>query len=126
MVNSIKIGKVLFQTLKSNEELKKMVGGKIFPLIAEQTTTYPFVIYYRTNITSTIRNKDGFNQDEVSFTVVAVDTDYSKTLDIANEIRKSLEKKRIITTENMIISDSHLVGIDESYEDNAYVQRLNF
>ena len=26
----------------------------------------------------------------------------------------------------MIISNVRLLGVDESYEDNAYVQRLNF
>lgn len=125
MVNSILIGKVLYQKLKENKNLTKLVGEKIFPLIAEQTTTYPFCIYYRTNITSIISNKDGLNEDSVSFTLVAGSTSYSQSLEIANELRRSLESKRIIS-EDMIITDSHITGIDESYEDNAYVQRLNF
>lgn len=125
MTNSILIGKVIYSKLNENEELNKIVNNKIFPLIAEQTTTYPFVIYYRTNVSSVMSNKDGFNEDKVFFSVVGVSQEYTESLEIANLIRKVLEKKKIVS-DSMVISDCKITGIDESYEDNSYVQRLNF
>ena len=125
MVNSILIGKVIYNKLATNSDITDIVGNKIFPLIAEQTTNYPFIVYYRTNIISLISNKDGFNEDSVNFTVSCVSADYSESIDLANNVRKSLEKRKI-DTNDMILNNVHLIGIDESFEDNAYVQRLNF
>lgn len=125
MVNSIYIGKVIYDELTSNSALTESVGTKIYPLIAEQTTTYPFIVYNRDSITNKTYTKDGYCEDTVSFTVNCVSTDYSQGLDIANEVRKTLEKIRI-DDERMTIYNCRINSIDESYTDNAYVQTLSF
>ena len=50
MVDSILIGKTIFKLLSDSAELKKYVDKKIYPLIADDGVTYPFIIYYRTSI----------------------------------------------------------------------------
>lgn len=126
MVNSIKIGKVIYSLLSaSGSTLQSYVGNRIYPLIAEQTTTFPFLVYYRTNITSNTSNKDGIYSDTVSFTVSCVATEYSDSIEIANEVRKTLEKRKI-TDELMTIYNCHITSIDESFTENAYVQTLQF
>ena len=109
MTNSILIGKVLYGRLKDIKQLE----GRIYPVIAEQSTLYPFAVYYRTGL------------DSVNFTIAAVADKYYLSCDIANEIRKALELQHLVS-DDMIISNVRLLGVDESYEDNAYVQRLNF
>ena len=125
MINSIQIGKVIYSKLSENEIIQNVVADRIYPVIAEQTTNYPFIIYYRNSIVNTIFNKDGSVEDDVSFTVTVVSTKYNESADLANEIRKIFEKKQI-PNNLMRITNSRLIAIDESYEDNAYVQRLTF
>lgn len=49
--NSILIGKLIFKQLSSNEDLATLVGAKkIFPLVANNDTTYPFIVYARTSL----------------------------------------------------------------------------
>ena len=125
MINSIQIGKVIYNKLSENEVIQNVVADRIYPVIAEQTTNYPFIIYYRNSIVNTIFNKDGSVEDDVSFSITVVSTKYNESADLANEIRKIFEKKQI-PNNLMRITNSRLIAIDESYEDNAYVQRLTF
>lgn len=125
MTNSLLIGKTIYNILSANTELTAMVGNKIYPLIAEQSTTYPFVIYYRDNVSVNRVSKDGYGEDEVNFTVVCVSDNYSQSVDIANTVRKVLEKQRI-NGQDITITNSHIVSVDESWADNAFVQRLTF
>lgn len=125
MINSIQIGKVIYNKLSENEIIQNVVADRIYPVIAEQTTNYPFIIYYRNSIVNTIFNKDGSVEDDVSFSITVVSTKYNESADLANEIRKIFEKKQIANN-LMRITNSRLIAIDESYEDNAYVQRLTF
>lgn len=125
MINSIQIGKIIYNKLSENEIIQEVVADRIYPVIAEQTTNYPFIIYYRNSIVNSIFNKDGSVEDDVSFSITVVSTKYNESADLANEIRKIFEKKQI-PNNLMRITNSRLIAIDESYEDNAYVQRLTF
>ena len=121
MVNSILIGKTIYKLLTESDELKKYVGNKIYPLIADDGVTFPFVIYYRTSISNT-SNKDGYFEDEVSFTILTVSNKYIESLEIANIIRAIFEKKKLGTD----IYSCRLDDVDEDYRDNAYIQQLYF
>lgn len=125
MIDSILIGKVIYSKLFENQTIQEVIADRIYPVIAEQTTNYPFIIYYRNSVVNTIFNKDGSVEDNVEFTVTVVSTKYNESADLANEIRKIFEKREILN--NVIrITNSRLNGIAESYEDNAYVQSLTF
>lgn len=125
MTNSILIGKVIYSKLSENQTIQEVIADRIYPVIAEQTTNYPFIIYYRNSVVNTIFNKDGSVEDNVEFTVTVVSTKYNESADLANEIRKIFEKREILN--NVIrITNCRLNGIAESYEDNAYVQSLTF
>ena len=41
---SISVNKYIYQLLISDEKLKELVGNKIYPLVAEESVTYPFII----------------------------------------------------------------------------------
>ena len=121
MVNSILIGKTIYKLLTDSDELKDYVGNKIYPLIADDGVTFPFIIYYRTSIRNTVC-KDGYYEDEVSFSIIAVSNSYIQSLEIANIIRSIFEKKKLSDT----IYNCTVEDIDEDYRDNAYVQQLDF
>lgn len=125
MTNSILIGKVIYSKLISNQLITDIVNDRVFPVIAEQTTTFPFIIYYRVSISNNLYNKDGSVEDNVVYSITVVSTNYNESAELANEIRKIFDKKQI-TNDIMRITDSRLIEIDESYEDNSYVQKLTF
>lgn len=121
MVNSILIGKTIYKLLNSSEELKQYVGEKIFPLVADNDVTFPFIVYFRDGIFSN-GCKDGYYEDTVNFSIVTVSNSYIESIEIANIIRKIFEKRRL--TEE--ISYCVLDNIDEDFIENSYVQSLRF
>lgn len=125
MTDAIKIGKYIYYTLTENSTVGDYVGFKVYPVIAEESTSFPFIIYRRNNISTTGYSKDGYSEDTVDFSVMVASKKYDESCEIANEIRKQLEKKFKVF-DNMEISDCRMVGISESYSEDSYVQSLDF
>lgn len=121
MTDSILIGKYLYSRLATIPSIE----GKVFPVVADQSTTYPFIIYQRTNITSDELSKDGYGEDTVDFSVIVVSEHYDDSCELANAVRHLLEKK-MMTYDSMEIRDCHLVGISEAYSEGAFIQSLSF
>lgn len=121
MVNSILIGKTIYKLLSESEDLQKFVGDKVYPLVANDDVTFPFITYYRTDITSN-GCKDGYYEDDVTFTIIVVSNKYFETLEIANIVRSIFEKKRL--TEN--ITNCIVESIDEDYREGGFIQQLYF
>lgn len=125
MTNSIFIGKYIYYALTESSEVNQYVGFKVFPIVAEQGTEYPFIVYRRNNIQNSENTKDGFNEDSVDFDVIVVSDKYDECIEIANAVRKVLEKKKRVYGD-MLITNTLLQGISEDFVENAYVQTLNF
>lgn len=124
MTNSILINKVIYERLTASPYISEVCPNKVFPLVAEQTTTFPFIVYWRDNVVSD-SCKDGMHEDEVTFTVVAVTDNYPLSLELANAIRESLETMRLVSR-GMLITNCKVTGVEESFQENAYVQTLTF
>ena len=124
MTNSIYISKLLYQMLCSDTEISNHVGNRIFPIIAENNANYPFITYCRDSIYSN-GCKDGYFEDKVTFSVMVASDTYLSSLDIANRVRQILEKRKIVI-DNITLYNVRLISIDESYNDNAYIQNLSF
>ena len=127
MIQSILVAKLVYLFLKNNEELNEYVKGRVFPIVAELGTEFPYVAYSRTSITP-IYTKDFYTEDSVGVEIVVASQDYLESLEIANIIRKQFECKRLALDNEITISQSNLVAVTEAFDDmaNAYVQRLSF
>ena len=68
MTTAISVNKYIYNILNSDKELNKLVGKKIYPIVAEESTTFPFIVVRRTNI-NTEYCKDGRVNDRCDFTV---------------------------------------------------------
>lgn len=110
----------IISILAQNTELKEIIKEKIFVHIAEENTTFPFVICKRENLTPSYVKKNVI-EDNVDITVNIASTTYKQVIQIAELIRKNLENK-----EDDIIKQCRLVNVTEDYIENAYVQTLNF
>ena len=109
MTTAISVNKYIYSILSQDNELKRLVGNKIYPLIAEESTTFPFIIFKRNNIV-TEYCKDGKVIDRVDFSIA-----------IAERCRELLELKR-----NDYFNLIHFNSISEDYVDDTYIQELHF
>lgn len=125
MDNSLLVGKYIYRMLSEDEVLSgKVTSRKIFPLVANADTTYPFIVYSRTGLTVEYC-KDGTVEDTVDFLILAVSDNYVESLEVANQIRSILENKRY-KDDTIQISSIRLSSVQEEYMEDAYIQRLNF
>ena len=119
-MDSLKVGKVIFSLLNGNSDLTAFVNNKIYPIIVEKETTFPFIVYKRNNIIPDY-TKDFHFKDHVIIDIICVSDDYSGSIDIASIVRNTLEDKRIGDIQSI-----KLESADEDYTDDAYVQTLSF
>lgn len=125
MDNTILAGKYLRMFMVENEELMALItADKIFPLIANADTTYPFIVYSRNNLMPEY-TKDFLTDNKVSFTVIVVSDEYIQSLEIANAVRHSLETYRH-KDETITINPIRLDSVTEETYEDAYIQRMVF
>ncbi len=116
---SLQIGKAIYHILSNDTNVVDRVQNKIYPLIADVDTTFPFIVYKRTGI-SPADSKDRFIFDEDVFVDVVVASDkYNESIEIAELVRNSLEKGSY-----MGIKDIQLVDADEDYFEDTFIQKL--
>ena len=125
MDNTILAGKYIRKFLVENEELSAIIDTKkIFPLIANADTTFPFIVYSRNNIVPTY-TKDYLTDNALTFTIIVVSDEYVQSLELANAVRHSLEGYRY-TDEVISIAPIKLQSITEETIEDAYIQRMTF
>lgn len=125
MDNSILCGKYLRRFLVENAELAALIDTKkIFPLLANPDTTFPFIVYSRINLIP-LYTKDILSDNQVSFAVLVVSDKYTESLDIANSVRHALEGYRF-RDEYINIYPIKLESIYEETMEDAYIQRMTF
>lgn len=120
MESSISVIKNIFRILSSDKTLNEMVGNKIFPIIAENDITFPFILVTRTSITP-ITFKTGVAVDKVTFQVVIEDVDYFRTVNIAERVRELLELRHSDYFKRIEFSNCY-----EDFMNDAYQQKLQF
>ena len=119
-MNSLKVGKEIYSHLKENKSLTDIVGNKIYPIIVEKDTNYPFIVYKRSNVIPEY-TKDYHFKDFVIVDIICVSNHYVESVEIATLVRESLEDKRIGD-----INSIRLESADEDFVDDAYIQTLTF
>lgn len=120
MINSLKLGSYIYSLLADID-----AKCKVYPLVADNDAKFPFILYKRVGLYDNT-TKDGYtNEDTLNYEIKVVTDTYQKGIDIANDVRKAIEHGTK-TYSDMTISDIRLVGADEQYMENAFVQTLNF
>ena len=117
MISSLQIGKVIY-TLLDVDFIHKAVGNKIYPLIADTTTTFPFIMYRRTGLIPE-NNKDRSNESVLCEVFVITDN-YKESVEIAELVRVALEHKSGliagIDVEDIVLEDG-----SEEYIENSFL-----
>jgi hypothetical protein len=121
MINTLDIGKYIHSVLT---DASSGITCKCNPLVADNDTKYPFIVYRRMNLVSSTC-KDGVFQDDVVMEIIVVSNKYSESVEIATKIRKRLERQRVIYND-LEINDGNIIMATEEFSNNAYVQRMQF
>lgn len=106
------IAQRIYSTLKSVTALK----GKVFPIVANEGTTYPFVTFERISF-GTEATKDGNINGEITYTVNVVTSAYFEGLELCDSIIEAVLRMPERPT---------LTSAAETYDQNGYVQSLTF
>lgn len=124
METSINIGKVIKDILYQDETLNNLVKNQVFPLIAEENTTFPFIVYRRNSIRKA-STKDYVNDEIASVDVVIATDKYAQSVEIAERVRFILERGEY-EGENFSVDNITLSNASEQYMQNTCIQTLTF
>lgn len=111
----IKIGKEVYNLLSTHTELTDLVGDKIYPLISDVYTTFPFVVFRKDNYTPTY-TKDGISSKSARIEIIIASDKYDKGLDVADAVFNAISKNRKFRLEVNT----------EDYIEDTFIQNLIF
>ena len=124
-MTSLQIGKLIYSLLLENPEISGQVGERIFPIVADIETRFPFIIYKRINIDTTT-SKDRYTHSEsVDIEIIIASESYNKSIGLAEIVRSVLEGKKL-EYEGFKVQDIRLTGASEDYTDDTFIQNLTF
>lgn len=118
--SAISINKFIYDILINDERLSQMTNKQIYPIVAEDTVNYPFVIFTKNDVRGEY-TKDIHAYDVAELQVAVAATNYFQTVEIAERIRQLLEGRR-----DGYFRSITLEGVTEEYMDDAFVQSLTF
>ena len=118
-MSSLQIGKAIYTILAKNNI------SKVFPLVADEGTTFPFIVYKRSGL-EPANTKDVYNFSELATLdiIVAANT-YEESITIAEEVKDILEHSRG-TYAGINIEEITLDDADEDYLEDTFIQKLTF
>lgn len=113
------IGNDIFKLAQADSELTKLVGNRVYPVIADDGTNYPFIIYRRSSMTS------GYDKDSNSVASIVevriVGNTYSSAAEVADKTIAALHHKHTASVDDIILS-----GASETWQENGFIQTLTF
>lgn len=122
---AIEIGKAIYSILSNDEAIKAKVNNKIFPLVANPDTTFPFIVYKRTGIYPTY-TKDWYSgNDDITLEIIVAADNYNDSITIADLVRKALDGKKGEYS-NIIINSIRMDIADEDFIEDTFIQNLQF
>lgn len=113
---SLQVGKAIYHILSNDTDVVDRVQNKIYPLIADVDTTFPFIIYKRTGITPA-DSKDRFIYSEDVYVDVVIASDkYNESIEIADLVRTALLEGSYEGIKDIAFTDA-----DEDYIEDTFI-----
>ena len=104
--------------LLEDDEIRSLVGEKIFPSVAPENTLSPFIIYER-DAYATEDTKFGISKEEARVTFEISSDDYDKGLQIAVAMRRTLQGNH----DGLYFE---IVDSAERYKEGKFIQLIEF
>lgn len=117
-MKNFKIGQEIRNAILSSTTVKNAVDTKVFPLIANAGTTFPFIVYRRSSY-SPLSDKDVLTES-VYMEIAIISTNYEQSVSIANDVADVL-----IHYESSTIEEIKVTNISEEFISDSFVQKIN-
>lgn len=134
----ILIGKLIYSTVTSNDDINSYISNvvttngvttyenpRIYPIVAPNDTIFPFIVYTRSTVYPARDTKDGWCDDKVSFQITVASDKYDESAVLADKVRDLFENCKITNSE-LSISNIRMVSVSEMFQDDTYIQNINF
>lgn len=113
-------GKDIYTMLSANETISSTTSNHIFPIIADDDTPTPYIVYRRTS-TNFETNKDFITKSDDTVELLVVTDDYKEGVGIAEAAMSALMDYNIAS---LGIKRVTVVGGNEDYNEGKYIQTL--
>ena len=117
-MKNFKIGEEITRILKEDSDVVSVLDNNIFPIVADQGTSFPLLVYRRTSYRP-FDNKDYTDEAVYMDITIAAET-YAQSVDIADKVAECLNR-----TSTDLINYISIVNINENYVDDTYVQMIS-
>jgi len=88
----MEIGKAIYKILSQNSDVSALVGTRIFPNVAPQTTIFPFIIYDVTGVQPNDTKEGPSTLDTNDVMISCYSETYSQASDLAQKIRVAMDR----------------------------------
>ena len=122
---SLQIGKAIYHILRNDDNVTAKVNQKIFPLIANEGTTFPFIIYKRSGLEPATTKDRYVYKESVYVEVVIAAESYNESIDIADVVRSAFINKQG-NISGIEVQGIELTTADEDYIEDTFTQTLTF
>lgn len=123
-MNILYFNTAIYKILIDNEEIKKIVGNNIYPVVAPLNTKNPYIVFKR-QITTQNDNKDS-RYSMVSIELNVYSNNYQQSIQIAELVKNTLEDVYNKEVESFKIKYIVSTSIDEDYNEDYYSQTMYF
>jgi ABC-type molybdate transport system substrate-binding protein len=88
----MKVGAAIYSLLVNDSAVSAVVGTRIYPELAEEGASAPYVVYSVVSNTPS-DTKDGTPIDEAQLEIFSVGSTYAAANDLADKVRAALDRK---------------------------------
>ena len=124
-MESLELGRVVKSILLQDEELSRQVGSKVFPLVADKGTSFPFIVYRRDGLTPSTNTDKLVFDTQVRMSLIVASSDYRQGLEICSKVIDVLLASQGRTIGGLEITDLELQDTSEEYREDTFLQLLS-
>ncbi len=119
---SLSVGEIIHDILTNDAEVSAR-ANKVFPVVTDKAVL-PYVAYRRSRLEHNPA-KGTQGADTVQIDVLCFAAKYKEGIQLAEAVRQALDGKQA-TKGTMVMRSCTISGGEEYYEDDAFIQELNF
>lgn len=118
----MKVGAAIYSLLVNDSAVSAVVGTRIYPELAEEGASAPYVVYSVVSNTPS-DTKDGTPIDEAQLEIFSVGNTYAAANDLADKVRAALDRKSQIVVGTVTVQSIHYTNevVEVSEKRDLYI-----
>ena len=118
----MKVGAAIYSLLVNDSAVSAIVGTRIYPELAEEGASAPYVVYSVVSNTPS-DTKDGTPIDEAQLEIFSIGNTYAAANDLADKVRAALDRKSQIVVGTVTVQSIHYTNevVEVSEKRDLYI-----